>query len=189
MAKLPKYPKIKINQIPDGAILLFYGGNELTETVGYLVYRHKYNPPAFHAALYLEKGMFVNVGKTVTLNMIKDEFRSTRRIDVIVYNFLSPEQKEMIMETGKKDIGKIYDIKGFLGFGRKLPLIGKLFPKGSKKLPFCSDHVQDAYRAANVLVAETSDEETAPWHLLEYAEAHPGIADIYTIHTGKQFRT
>lgn len=186
---LPKFLDISTVAVPPASILLFYNGNKVTEFMGKVVYRHKYNPPAFHAALYIGGGLMLNVGKFVTEETVESEFRSTRRVDVIIYHNLTAEQRGLIIGRGYKDLNKFYDIGGFLSFGKKIPLIGKAlgFLKGSKKLPFCSDHVTDSFGAGGQIVSQFESENTAPWHLLEYALLHPSISSIHTLHIGPDY--
>lgn len=188
---LPKYKKIKVDDIPKASTLLFYHGNKLTEFIGRYVYKHPYYPPAFHAAIYTGgvKNQLLNVGKFVTLDSLEDEFRSTRRIDVVIYKQLTMKERGLAIKRGMKDLGKPYDMMGFLSFGKKIPLIGKLFSwaKGSKQLPYCSDHVVDSFKAAPYQVSGYNDEETAPWQLLEYAERYPKTIEIRTVWIGPDF--
>jgi len=190
--KLPKYPKISLDKLPKGAICIFYGGNKLTEWVGKHLYKFPYEPAPYHASVYIKgpKQMHLNVGLKATIYPLSEEFITKERIDVIVYPKLSTKDRGKIVERSLEDLGKWYDVKGFLGFGRKIPIAGFLIDKllkGRKRLPFCSDNVQDAYREIGVKVANTKDEETAPWDLITYAEKHPKQCQLYTLWLGNKF--
>lgn len=192
---LPVYPEIRIDQIPAASALVFYGapGNKATELVGQRLYGHKYNPVSFHAALYLKDGDFLNVGKTKEVLKIASEFRSARRIDVLVYE-LSDAQRTLITHAGYMDTSKAntplekllkrplldYGVTDFLRFGLK-------WWKPSKK-DICSENVVENMDVAGFHPSDTEAYNTAPWDLVEWAEANPLKAKIYTLHEGADFK-
>jgi len=115
-------------------------------------------------------------------------FRSTRRVDVIIYKNISDETRKMLCRLAHLDTTKTkvvnlpdYDWTSFLRFGLRL------FKNSSKK-DFCSDNVVDLFKAGMVKVSDLPDEQTAPWDLLEYALAHPEECDIRTLHVGADFK-
>ncbi len=193
---LPDYPKTRLDQIPAASCFVFYGspGNKATEIGGGRLYGHKYTPVSFHAALYLKDGEFLNVGKTKEVLNIEKEFRTTRRVDVIVYKKLSDPQRAIITEAGYKDTAKTntllekllkkpmldYAITDFLRFGFK-------WWKPSKK-DFCSENVVENMNLAGFNPTDLEPYNTAPWDLVEWAEAHQLEADIYTLHEGEEFK-
>lgn len=184
---LPTYGHIEVNDIPAASILLFYGGVKLTELVGSRLYDHPYNPPAFHAAFYCEKGTFLNVGKFRVIQNLPEEFRSTRRIDVLILPYLTSTQRQTAVEFAKMDVSakkpfKISDYgwKDFLRFG---------FPglKPSSK-QICSENVVRLFDKIDQKVSDHASYDTAPWHLYERAYKHPEDFDIKTVWVGKDFK-
>ncbi len=186
---LPKYEVLEVGKIPAASTLLFYGGNKLTEYFGNKRDKHPYKPPAFHAAIYIRDGLFLNVGKFKTIQKVLDEFKSTRRIDVISYNDIPLKSKDSICERAYLDASKPkigislpdYDWMGYLRFALK-------FIKPSKHRDFCSDNVVDLFATEDIQVSAKSDESTAPWHLYEYALARPDRCSIRTLWTGPDFK-
>jgi hypothetical protein len=184
---LPKYPTIRIDEIPCASALLFYGGNRLTELVGNRLYKHPYRPPAFHAAFYIQDGIFLNVGKFKTLERVEIELRSTRRADVIIYNRLTPSSvkklcADALLDTSHPRVGlnlPDYAMTDYLRFGLR-------FLKPSKK-DFCSENVVELFAQEGVIVADRKAVDTAPWDLQEYAEAHPQECEIRTLWVGPDF--
>lgn len=185
---LPKYPHIDIKDVPAASALVFYGspGNPATEMVGSRLYHHKYTPPAFHAALYIEDGDFLNVGRFREIKSVEGQYKTTRRVDVIVYNLPSPIRR-IVVTAGKNDIttskkNKLtdYSIRDFLRFC--IP-----FLKPSKK-DFCSENVVENFLAGGFNPSELKPVDTAPWDLVEWAESHPELATIYTLHEGDEFK-
>ena len=188
---LPKYPPIKIEEIPAASGILFYGGNKLTELAGNRLYKFKYRPPAFHAAFYIgdpEPGMFLNVGKFKTIQDISAEFRSTRRIDIIIYKNIDVDQRRRlaklaIMDASKPKVGVSlpdYGITDYLRFGLR-------FLRPSKK-DFCSENVCELLAAESVIVSSNKPVDTAPWDLQEFAEANPESCEIRTLWIGPDFK-
>jgi len=192
---LPKYRPIRIEDLDGASALIFYGspGNRATELVGARLYDHAYNPPAFHAALYLQDGEFLNVGKTRQVLKIEKEFKTERRIDVIVYK-LPKKARNAVIDAGYKDTSKInstlekllkkplfdYAVTDFLRFGIKAI-------KPSKK-DFCSENVVENIDIGGLHVSDMKAYDTAPWDLVEWAEEHPEVAKIYTLWEGDVFR-
>lgn len=184
---LPVYEKIEIEQIPAASILLFYGGNKLTEMVGNNLYNHPYRPPAFHAAFYCENGLFLNVGKFRIIEEVTTELRSTRRVDVLILKGLSSVQREVaikfaFLDSSKPKVGielPDYSWTDYLRFGFK-------FLKPSKK-DFCSENVVELFEKVGVKVSDKKAVDTAPWDLFGYAIANSDKFDIKTLHVGDQF--
>ncbi len=189
---LPTYDTITVDEIPRASILLYYNGNKLTETIGNFVYKYRYVMPPFHTALYIggPENQVINVGMFVELVNLQNQLASSRRVDVIVFPELMYQERELVIRQGRKDIGKFYDVKGFLGFGRDIPIIGPLINKlrPSAKLPFCSDHVVDSFNALPMKVSEFGSEQTAPWDIANYCEDNK-VGEFRTVHIGKKFKT
>jgi hypothetical protein len=189
---LPTFKLTTFEDVAPASTLLFYGspGNKWTERAASNIFGHPYNPPAFHAALYLSDGEYLNVGKFKTIDNIYDTIVkgafSTRRIDVIEYQ-MPKKARTAIVKAGHKDISKAkvgfqfpdYAITDYLRFG--LP-----FLKASKK-DFCSENVVENMEAQGVEVSHEKAVDTAPWDLLEYALNHPETCDIYTAFVGEKF--
>lgn len=191
---LPNYP-LKTGSLPRASALVFYGspGNRVTELVGGRLYDAPYTPVPFHAALYLSKGECLNVGATKTVHTVEKEFKDTRRLDLIVYD-ISVEQRDAIEKAGRADTSKVnsplekllrkplfdYAWTDFLRFGFK-------WFKPSKK-DFCSENVVENMAEGGVTVSPHEAVNTAPWDLVEWAEAHPEIATIYTLWEGDVFK-
>ena len=184
---LPTYPHIDLKDVPAASCLLFYGspGNKATETVGERLYGHKYHPPAFHAALYLGDNEILNVGRFKEIKNVYQQYTNTRRVDVIVYKLHSFD-RDVVVSNGRRDISKNkhkvtdYAITDFLRFGLK-------WWKPSKK-DFCSENVVENLNTIGFHPTDTEPYNTAPWDLLEWAEAHPDLATIYTLHEGDIFK-
>jgi hypothetical protein len=194
---LPKFPKIEIADILMASTLLFYGGTKITEFFGNTIYRHPYKPPAYHAAFYIEEGLFLNVGKFKVVQEIKNEFRSTRRIDIISYPAISKDARIKLsnaayLDTSKPKVGLSlpdYDWKGFIGFGlRKLFKKVPWLLKQSKRNEFCSEECVQLFNTQGIKISDEKAEDTAPWHLLEYALKYPDQCEVKTLWTGKDFK-
>lgn len=206
---LPEFEKVELNDILKASIFIFYGGTELTEVVGNYVYNHKYAPAAFHAAGYVGDGKILNIGLEAKILDIKDEFRSTRRIDVIELLDLTDAERDIICRKFRRDEGhNLYDAAGFVRFGSKLKILRFLKNiHASNKNDFCSDNVVDNFSepplrrkedtdadiAALTLprkieVSYYSSEDTAPWHLAEHAYDHPKTRRVRTLWTGADFK-
>lgn len=188
MEKLPKYEDIGILQIPKGSVILFYGGNKLTELVGNKIYKHRYVPPAFHAALYAGNGVILNVGKFKTFQPLTKELISTRRVDVIIYNKLDVYKREDLVRDAMLDADKprtgiqvsSYAITDYLRFGLR-------FLKPSKK-DFCSENVVELLEGVGIKSSDSKAVNTAPWDLLEYALDHKDECDVKTLWVGTEFK-
>ena len=185
---LPSFPMIKMEDIPSASIILFYGGNKLTEMVGNNMYGHKYLPPAFHAAFYCENGIFLNVGKFKTVEELQKELRTSRRIDIVIVKNLTSTQREVackfaVLDASRPRVGLSlpdYSWMDYVRFGLK-------FMKPSKK-DFCSENVVELFQKVGAKVSEKLPVDTAPWHLLEYAISNPSQFDIKTLHIGADYK-
>jgi len=183
---LPKFEPIGLGQIPPASIILFYGGNKLTQWAGNWLCKHPYAPPAFHASFYLGNGLHLNVGKFKTIQSVEPEFRSTRRIDAILIPSLTVEQSVRMVRTAFLDaddphIGlslPTYSISDYLRFALR-------FLRPSKK-DFCSENVVELFMTEGVVVSSHKAVDTAPWDLLEYAEKN-GF-EVRTLFTGPNFK-
>lgn len=184
---LPPFAPITINEISPASTILFYGGNKLTEIVGNRLYKHPYAPPAFHAAFYIKDGMFLNVGKFKTIQFLVKELRSTRRIDVITYYFVSEEKRRAICEDAVQDADQpkigvslpTYAWTDYLRFGFK-------WFKPSKK-DFCSENVVELFGGRGVKVSDEEPFNTAPWDLFEFALKNKGDCLVNTLYIGPDF--
>lgn len=185
---LPKYPSIALSAIKPASALLFYGGNKLTQFFGNKIYKHPYTPPAFHAALYIENGLFLNVGAYKTIEDLSKQLASTQRVDVIEY-FMPEHARKDIVRASYLDTTKPKGLVSLPDYGWKDYLrFGIKFLRPSRK-DFCSENVVELIEGVGrCKVSARKAVDTAPWHLLEFAEANPGKAQIFTYHSGKDFR-
>ena len=186
---LPEFGPIALPSIPAASALLFYGGNKLTEFVGNTLYRHQFKPPAFHAAIYLSDGLFLNVGKFKQIKELSEELsNSTRRIDVVIYNKLSDQQRrrvcrEAILDVSKPKTGLSLPDYGWTDYLR----FGLRFLRPSKK-DFCSENVAELLKGVGQQSSYKKPVDTAPWHLFDWAWANTIECDIKTLYVGKDFR-
>lgn len=165
---------------------MFYGGTKLTELFGNRVYRHPFTPPAFHAGLVVSSQEFLNVGKFKTIEDIKEECRSTRRVDVIRYD-LATFKREIIEKSARKDVdgpkvGQLptYAITDYLRFGLK-------WFRPSKK-DFCSENVVEHLVEVGLNPSYKEPYNTAPWHLLEWALDNAPETSVRTLWIGPDFK-
>jgi hypothetical protein len=181
------YPWISLADIPPASALLFYNGNKVTERAGMRLFGHRYWPPAFHAALYLEEGRFLNVGKFKTIELVERQLRSTRRVDVVIYKALSAMARRDVVgaayrDTSSPKVGFMlpdYAVTDYLRF-----LVKAVRP--SKK-DFCSENVVEAFAAAGLKVSDQEPFNTAPWDLQEWAEARPEVCELRTLWVGSNY--
>lgn len=185
--KLPEYPRLGINEILPASTILFYGGNKLTEAFGNNLYHHPYIPPAFHAAVYIEDGLFLNVGKFRTLESLTKECRSTRRVDIITYSMDLAKRNAIrvaaLKDTSQPKVGLSlpdYAWTDYLRFGFK-----RFHPS---KNDFCSENCVELFGKAGVIISDRKAVDTAPWHLLEYALAHPDTCHVHTLWIGPDYK-
>lgn len=211
---LPQFkPVSNLADIPPASILLYYGGVELTEVVGSYLYKHPFSPAAFHAAGYLGNGKVLNIGKKAEILDIREQFRSTRRIDVIVLKDLTDEERAIIVKKFQRDAkNNFYDAAGFIRYGGRLKALSFLKKiKSSNKNDYCSDNVVDNFSEPplrrpgdtdevyqslllprKIEVSYNDSENSAPWHLLEHAMDkgfQNGTREVLTAWKGTDFRT
>jgi len=183
---LPGFPAADYLSIPAGSALLFYSGNKVTEMFANRVYEHPYAPPAFHAALTVGDGKMLNVGKFKTIESIKKELISTRRVDAIIYGLTDVArlsvQASALADTDKPKVGfqlPTYGFTDYLRFGLK-------WFRPSKK-DICSENVVELLANVGFNCSERESYNTAPWHLLEWALHNPDRAIVKTIWIGAKF--
>lgn len=184
---LPGFPAIAYGDVPPASTLLFYSGNKLTEMFGNRVYRHRYTPPAFHAALTVGNGEMLNVGKFKTIEPIEKELISTRRVDAIIYN-MTFFQRDMITHNARLDIDKPK-------IGLMLPTYGVLdYLRFAVKwfrpthYDICSENVVELLMSGGIISSVREPFNTAPWDLLSWAVDHPDKATVKTVWIGKDFK-
>lgn len=184
---LPAFPEIGMDGVFPGDILLFYGfpGTEPTQRLGVNKYGCAFHPP-FHAALMMVDGIFHNVGQFTTDKMLSDEFKSSRRIDVIRYQ-MTPSQRTAVYQATELDttIPRVglnitsYGVMDFLHFG--FSFIGK------GKTPVCSADVVNLLAKGGVNCSPHPALETAPWDLQEYASTNPLTCQQFTLWSGPDY--
>lgn len=185
--KLPRQPiyypimKDRLDEIPPASVLLFYNGQPLTEKEG-RVKGFPYRMPPFHASFYLGNGEHLNQGKRAVIRNIAYDMRSTRRIDVITYGFLTLQDREMLCREARIREGMIYDFPGLLSFGLS-------FIRDWNFANFCSEQVADIFRLKGFTVSTKIPEKTEPFRLWEYANryAAAGQIEMKTLHVGVDY--
>lgn len=187
---LPKFNTIPLDNIPSASALLYYNGNKMTEWYGNVRYKHPYKPASFHAELYVGDGLSLKVGKFKTISDVTKEFKSTRRIDVIVYSM--PEavrariRHNALLDATDPKVGVSLPNYGFTDFLRYEPWLQWL-PKSKNEI--CSENVDKMMAKEGVIVAEHGGKiEAAPWMLFEYALAHYDTCAVYTLWEGEDFK-
>lgn len=184
---LPNYSRIALSAIKPASTLLFYGGNKLTQFFGNKVYKHPYSPPAFHAALYLENGIFLNVGGFKSVQELEPQLASTQRVDVIEYE-ASGDQRKHIVRCGYLDSSRPKGLVALPDYGWTDYLrFGLKFLRPSRK-DFCSENVVELLEKGQIKASHKKAVDTAPWTLLEFAESAPDKAHVFTLHVGKDFK-
>ncbi len=175
-------PKISVDDLKTGDILIFYGGNKLTEFHGR--YRDPKlgtmeNPP-YHAAEFYEHSetdhIIIDPELQTSMSPIAEYTTHPHiRIEIIRYS-LDQEQIDKLrafMHQAAKE-QRIYDWKGYGSFIQdfeKVPewakkLIGKLKP--SNKDYFCSDFCASSYEGVRQ-VSDREPNKTSPLDLVLYA--------------------
>lgn len=183
--KLPRqpiyYPWAKLDEIPPASILLFYNGQPLTEKEG-RIKGFPYRLPPFHASFYLGNGDQLTQGKRAIIRHVAYDFRSTRRIDVVTYGLLTPEDRAMLCEEARRREGMIYDVPGFLRFGFS-------FIRDWKFANFCSEQVADIFKTKGFTISTKPPNQTEPFRLWEYANINAVASQIEmkTLHVGSDF--
>ena len=178
----PEYPRIDLKDIPPASAALYYGsGPYLTEKCGRVQGGYPFNRPPFHASLILAGGKHLNQGKTAEIKELKEEFRSTRRIDVIVYNELSTINRTVICEWAKGKQGTPYDVPGFLYFGFRIW-------RPWDWADFCSEQVAMAFELIGYRVSEKSSKWTPPWGLWHWANGAGPKASRFTLWQGSDYQ-
>jgi hypothetical protein len=183
---LPLFPPISVSELLPGDTLLFYGypGVAVTQRLGVNKYGYKFHP-AYHAALMMRDGIFHDVGQFTTDHLIADEFKSTRRIDVIRYQ-MTQEQRTIIFQESELDTTiphtginiTSYGIADFLHFG--------FSSIGRGKTPVCSANVVQLHTKANNICSVHPALDTAPWDLQEYATLTPSTQQ-FTLWNGQDY--
>lgn len=183
---LPTREQIKLSEVPKASCLLFYHGNWITEFAANKLYHYPYKPAAFHAALYLEDGLFLNVGKFKTIDKVETEFLSTRRVDVIVYPMRDSARedtvKDAFLDTTKPHIGfslPDYAVSDYLRFAFK-------FLRPSRK-DFCSENVAELLLKGNTISSSKKPVDTAPWDLETFARMNE--IPQFTLWQGPDFKS
>lgn len=210
--KWPDFPTIKLQDIPKASTLIHCGGNKITEWAGNDVYQFPYFPAPYHASLYKERGIALNVGKFKTLMEVDTECRSNRAIYVIVYKELTAEDREMICHEADVDADdpklginwSTYGFTDFLRFGfrdtalayykRKwgkfpawlIKTAGKCVPSSNKDI--CSENVVLLFEKKEIQVSAQIPSATAPWDLVLFAEQNPHLCAIYLLHMGEDYK-
>lgn len=185
---LPPFQMIDPEDIPPASVILVYGfpGVKPTQRIGVHKYHHPWHP-AFHAAVYLRDGIVHNVGQFRRDILLIEMFKSTRRVDVLIYTPMSDAQRKTIFQTAELDtsVPKFgfqvtdYGIAQLLNFGF-------YFIKDGKR-PVCSENVVKIMGKGGVTCSFEGPGSTAPWDLQEYAQANKGIVEQRTVWIGPHY--
>lgn len=178
---MPVYPRIELQDIPPASVALFYNGQTLTEKEA-RVKGFPFKLPPYHATMVLEDGQHLTQGARGKIEALANEMRSTRRIDIIVYNFLTKPDRAQLCDDARKMKGKIYDIGGFLHFGFKFIMPWKF-------AFFCSELCAYIFKQRRFTISFREPSETAPFHLWEYAHIYePSMTcEFRTLHIGQDY--
>jgi hypothetical protein len=182
IAKLPwqpVWPLMKVEDIPPASTLLYYNGNTWTEKEA-RVKGFPYKDPPFHASFYLGYGKHLNQSAIAQPASLTEEFRSTRRVDVITYPDLSDTDRQKLVEEAFSRVGTIYDIPGFIRFG--LP-----FMKEWHFANFCSEQVAEIFDTEGFRVSIKAPKDTEPFRLWQFASLYPKNVLIRTLHVGAEY--
>jgi hypothetical protein len=183
--KLPRqpiyYPITPIEDIPPASVLLFYNGQPLTEKEG-RVKGFPYKLPPFHVSFYLGSGEHLNQGKRAVIRHLAYDMRSTRRIDAVVYNALTIEDREMLCREARRRKGWIYDGGGFASFGLK-------FIKEWSRANFCSEQSCEIFASKGFRISDKEPSKSEPFRIWQYAMnyATPAQIEMRTVHVGSEF--
>jgi hypothetical protein len=184
-------PRIAVNDLRTGDIILFYYGNKLTELHGR--YRKaslgKYDLVPFHAAMFFEhsarQAYLVDPEMRTTASLITEYTKkSSCRIEIIRYP-ITADEMEGLYQFAQAAIEEelTYDFRGYGSFLSDFNGMGwfdKLskrvaWLRPSKKNFFCSDFDASAYESCvrSLKVSNRQANKTAPIDLLAYALKSP----------------
>lgn len=184
---LPMFEQIVPDNVPAASVLLFYGypGVPATQRLGVHIYGCTYHPP-FHAAVMLRDGIFHNVGKFRTDKLLETEFKSTRRIDALIYPMLEVQRRDIVraaeLDTSvPKTLIEItdYGIGQFLNFG--FSFVGK------GKQPVCSANVVQVMGTGGIRCSDNTASETAPWDIFNHAMKNQLTVEKRTVWVGEKY--
>jgi hypothetical protein len=185
---LQPFPKISISQLNGAEALIFFGnpGNVLIERAGVNMYNVKFHPP-FHSALSMRDGIFHNVGKFITDKLIQTEFKSNRRIDVIIYKDINEDSRREILRAAELDSSVPHT--GFelseYGYTTFIHFCFAFIKSGKKQI--CSEDVVKLLIAGNIKSSVHDSKHTAPWDLIEFALDNPNMCEIRTLWIGDKY--
>jgi hypothetical protein len=196
----PVLPLIEFEDVPKFSIVVFYGnGPKITEWFGNhraewpfskKVSRFPWTPPPFHVSLYLGDGETLNVGKFKTIHELKDEMRSTRRIDIIPLYDVFADTRAVAAHNARKDadkpkVGFMFPTYGFLDILRFEPLL-RWIPKDNHDI--CTENVVKECRdRCGVRVSDREPNRTAPWDIVLYCLSVSEKRPMKTLHVGSDY--
>lgn len=205
---LPAYTAINANDLLGAEVLLFYGlpGTAATERIEVNEYGCSFHPP-FHAALSMGRlcwdqttkkvvssggiiaPLFHDVGQWRTDHPITDEFRSSRRIDVLRYP-MTDDQRKLIINACISDDTE-YSLKSPLDFTSYgiITFIheGFQFVKPGGRV-ICSEDDVKLMGASqpSVVISDLPMVNCKPSDLMVYALAHPEVQK-FTLWSGSDY--
>lgn len=193
---LPTFQKIDVDQIPIGAILIFYRNppegklsflKRMTEIVGTRVHNHNYDRVAYHTAQHIIWGACLNVNKWRQVRDLRKMFTERRRIDVAIYKPFTKIQRERIARDAMLDTSKPKGLISTPDYSWK-ENAAFLFPfLGDSVKDFCTEDVVIRYLKEDVTTTNHPPNKSAPWHQVEYMIPRQDIWELRTLHIGEDF--
>ncbi len=181
-----QFEPILSNELKTGDIVLFIGGNKLTEWHGRNRKKKlgRSTRPPYHAAVVLGhcQGMPIILDPEITtsLSPISEYTRKKElRIDIVRFKATKQQRRsiaQVILKIASKE--GFYDWKGFGSFASQMPYVGWMFKwvKPSKKDFFCSDgSVYAVQKATDIQVSPRGHNITAPVDIQLYGMQHHKI--------------
>lgn len=186
------FERISIEELLPGDILLFYGGNKLTEWHG-RNRRKKFGRttlPPYHATVvygkYREQVIILDPEITTSLSLLMEYLTKTKiRMDVVRFEATAAQRcaiqskiEQVVSEEG------FYDWRGYFSFISQLPLLDWVkIIKPSKKTFYCSDAATFVVQeSTNIKVSPRGHNYTAPVDLQRYGMYHH---KLYTLKMGR----
>ena len=178
------FERIKREDLTTGDILLFIGGNKLTEWHG-RNRKKKYgrsDTPPYHAAIVYKRVLndpdvlILDQEVRGTLSFLQ-EYTSKKELRIDVVRPPAPvgmldNIQGLIKALATKE--KYYDWKGFFSFAHQMPYVGWMFGwmKPSSSTFYCSDVVAYVWETNGIRVSPRGHNFTAPLDLQLYGMEH-----------------
>jgi len=193
---LDELPRIKLEKLRLGDIVLFFDGMWLTEAHGEWMRSVKYGrvtKAPYHTNIVYDKTLtrrhvLVSDTEIVTnLSLLEHEYCSKKESTIVVIRYpLNQAQNEQMMDHIDKVVAKepLYGVRRYAGFLKQIPgfeTIGKTVePKGDSER-VCSNRVAYAHFVVGNKVSDLSWRDTAPVDLLLYKLRNPQRGQMYVL--------